>query len=161
MRTAANQPLDFQLTRDHWRRLQLTLPDGTQFENVRPVRLFPFSDRSGWISLRDGTGQEIALVERFSDLPEQTQTLLAEELAQHEFVPVIERIVKTSGDIEPCEWTVETDRGPTRFVLNNENDIRRLDHQRALITDAFGVRYLIPNLLALDAASRRILEQYV
>ena len=151
----------FELTKDPWGRLHMTLPDGARFENVRPVRLFPFSDRDGWISLRDGDGQEIVLVEQINDLPASARALIDAELAEHEFVPVIQRIVRISGDIEPCEWEVLTDRGPTRFVLKDEDDVRRLGGQRALVIDAFGIRYLIPDLLALDRASRRVLEQYV
>jgi hypothetical protein len=63
--------------------------------------------------------------------------------------------------VEPSEWEVETDRGPTRFILNNEDDVRRLDDQRALVIDASGIRYLIPDLRSLDAASRRVLERYL
>ena len=151
----------FDLVKDPWGLLQMTMGDGTRFDNVRPVRLFPFSDRDGWISLRDGGGQEILLVEQLGDLPASARGLIAAELAEHEFVPVIQRIVRISGDIEPCEWDVLTDRGPTRSVLNDEDDVRRLGGQRALVIDAFGIRYLIPDLLALDPASRRVLEQYV
>jgi hypothetical protein len=151
----------FELHKDAWGRLHLVLADGTRFENVKPLRLFPFSERAGWVALRDGLGQEILLVKRLADLPAHLRDLLAEDLAQHEFVPAIERIIRISGDVEPCEWEVQTDRGRTRFVLKDENDVRRLEGERALVTDAVGVRYLIHDLRALDAASRRILEQYV
>lgn len=151
----------FELQKDPWGRLHLVLTDGTRFENVKPIRLFPFSERTGWISLRDGLGQEILLVKCLADLPAAVRDLLTENLAQQEFVPVIERIIRISGDVEPCEWEVQTDRGRTRFVLKDENDVRRLEGERALITDAVGVRYLIQDLQALDAASRRVMEQYV
>ena len=151
----------FELTKDTWGRVHMTLGDGTRFENVRPVRLFPFSDADGWISLRDGDGQEIVLIEQINDLPAAARALIAAELAEHEFVPVIQRIVRISGDIEPCEWEVLTDRGPTRFVINDEDDVRRIGGERVLVIDAFGIRYLIPDLLALDRTSRRVLEQYV
>ena len=55
---------------------------------------------------------------------------------------------------------VETDRGPVLLTLNSEDDVRRLGPHRALIVDAQGLRYLVPDLRALDAASRRILEHY-
>jgi hypothetical protein len=62
---------------------------------------------------------------------------------------------------EPTEWDVETDRGLTRFILNSEDDIRRLGEGRALLVDAHGIRYLIPRLDSLDPFSRRVLERYL
>ena len=54
--------------------------------------------------------------------------LLADELSCREFVPTIQRILWVSGNSEPSKWRVETDRGETEFVLNDEKDIRRLGH---------------------------------
>jgi hypothetical protein len=82
-------------------------------------------------------------------------------MARREFVPIIRRIVRVSAPVEPSEWEVETDRGRTCFVVNSEDDVRRLDGQRAMILDTQGIRYLIPDLRGLDAASRRILERYL
>jgi hypothetical protein len=54
-----------------------------------------------------------------------------------------------------------TSRGPTPFRLNSEDDVHRLDGRRAMIKDAHGIRYLISDTHALDAASRRLLELYL
>jgi hypothetical protein len=56
---------------------------------------------------------------------------------------------------------VETDRGSHRFVLNVYEDVHRLGPHRALIIDGEAVRYLIPDVRALDASSRRHLERYL
>ena len=79
---------------------------------------------------------------------------------RREFVPVVRRILSVSA-VEPSEWRVETDRGPTRFLLNSEDDVCPLDDHRALVTDANGIRYLIPDLRQLDATSRRLLERFL
>jgi hypothetical protein len=76
-------------------------------------------------------------------------------------MPQVRRILEVRGAVEPTEWEVETDRGPARFVLNSEDDVRRLGEDRALILDAHGIRYLIPSLSALDGRSRRLLERYL
>jgi hypothetical protein len=39
--------------------------------------------------------------------------------------------------------------------------VHPLDGHRALLTDANGLRYLIPDVRALDAHSRRLLERYL
>jgi hypothetical protein len=90
-----------------------------------------------------------------------TRTALEAELAEREFLPVIKRIYRVSLQTNPCEWEVETDRGPTKFLLKSEDDVRRLEGNRALVTDAHGVRYLIPDSETLDRHSRRVLERYL
>ena len=79
---------------------------------------------------------------------------------QREFLPVIKRIYRVSLQTNPCQWEVETDRGRTEFVIKSEDDVRRLEGRRALVTDAHGIRYLIPSVETLDRQSRRILERY-
>jgi hypothetical protein len=66
-----------------------------------------------------------------------------------------------STGTDPSEWHVTTDRGATRFLVKSEEDIRRLGTARVLIIDDHGVRYSIPDIAHLDAASRRLLERYL
>jgi hypothetical protein len=58
------------------------------------------------------------------------------------------------------DWHVETDRGPRTFVVDQEDNIRRLDDGRHVITDSFGMRFLIPTPENLDAHSRLWLGRY-
>ena len=74
---------------------------------------------------------------------------------------MIQRIVRVSSILEPCEWLVETDRGRTSFVLKSEDDVRHLGPNQALILDSAGIRYLLADIKGLDSASRRVLERYV
>ena len=152
---------ELDLSRDAWGRLCLEMPDGTSYVGVIPVRLFPFSEPDRWISLCDLRQNEIVLLENLVDLPDPAQRLIEQELAQREFIPTIQRVVRVSSMTEPCEWDVETDRGRTTFVLNSEDDIRRLGDDRALVIDAERIRYLIASVSRLDPRSRRILEWYI
>jgi len=94
-------------------------------------------------------------------LPETLHALLEEELARREFVPVIRRVRNVSSYLEPAEWEVETDRGLTRVALRTEDDVRRLGPYRALVLDAQGIRYLVPDTRELDAYGRRAVERYL
>jgi hypothetical protein len=134
---------------------------GREHVDVTPVRGFPISDPDYGISICDTDGHELLWVERLSDLPLAARETLAADLAQREFMPILQRIVCISANSEPCEWEVDTDRGRTSFVLKIDEDVRRLDDRRAMVTDANGVSYLIPDLVALDAGSRRFLERYL
>jgi len=151
----------FGLVRDQWGQLTFISADGKKHPNVAPVALFPISQPDAWISIRLPDGTELACVEDPRTLPADVWQLLKEDLSRREFVPIIRRIVRVSGNSEPCEWQVETDRGPTRFVLKSEEDVRRIGDHEILILDAHGTRYHIPDLSAVDVKSRRIVEWYV
>jgi hypothetical protein len=151
---------DLSLARDEWGQLVLTTAHGRPTP-VTPTPLFPISDPEKWISLRAPDDTELACIEDPSTLSPAAREILKDELARREFVPVIERIVRVSGQMEPSEWTVETDRGPTSFVLETEDDVRRIGDHQIVIVDAHGTRYHIPDLNAVDAKSRRIVEWYV
>jgi Domain of unknown function (DUF1854) len=159
---AKGQPAPkFSLVRDQWGQLIFVGADGEKHPNVAPVALFPISQPESWISIRSPDGTELACVEDPRTLPADVWQLLKEDLSRREFVPTIRRIVRVSGNTEPCEWQVETDRGPTRFVLKSEDDVRRIGDHEILILDAHGTRYHIPDLTAVDVKSRRIVEWYV
>src|SRR5262249_9784833 len=152
--TAAQESsANFGLERDQWGQLVFIGADGKRLEKVGPTALFPISEPERWVLIRSADWDEMGCVGDSGKLPTDVWQLLKEELAQREFVPVIERIVRVSGNSEPCEWQVETDRGPTRFVLKSEEDVRRIGEQQILILDAHGTRYHIPDLSAVDAKS--------
>lgn len=147
--------------RDAWGKLTLTTADGAVTTGVHAVRMFPLSDSRRWVSVCDAKGRELAWVEDLDALPESTRAVLEEELAQRDFLPVIERVHHVSSLSEPCEWDVETDRGRTRFVLKAEDDVHRLGSHRALIIDSRGLRFLVRDARELDAVSRRYVEWYL
>jgi hypothetical protein len=125
------------------------------------VRAFPVAAPDEGISLLGADGHELAWIARLDQLPEPLRQLVGEELAQREFVPVIEQLVAVSTFATPSQWQVHTDRGATQFTLRGEEDIRRIGHGKLLIGDSHGMQYLIPDLYALDAHSRRLLDRFL
>jgi hypothetical protein len=151
----------FGLSLDAWGHLVLIDGEGRRFVGVEPVRAFPHTDPRHGVALCDAEGHEIVWVEDLADLPAATRGILEEALARREFSPVVTRIVSVSSETTPSEWNIQTDRGGTCFTLDNEEDVRRLDNNRVLITDSRGIRYQIPDTQSLDSASRRLLERYL
>lgn len=151
----------FELQHDPWGRLTFIDATGQQHAEVSVVRAFPITDPMHMVAIISATGHELLLVHDLAELPDSQRCILEQELARREFLPVIRRIVKVSGRIEPCEWEVETDRGPRKFVLSAYEDVHRLASHRALVFDGEGIRYLIPDVRALDAASRSHLDRYL
>ena len=150
----------FTLQRDVFGQLVLTDADGRKWSGVEPARAFPISCPEEWVSFCDAEGHEVLCVRDLEKLPPELRTMLEEELGSREFVPLIENILKVADDTDPSEWEVETDRGTTTFLLDSEDDVRRLGPFRALFIDMHGIRYIIPDTRKLNSRSRRIMERY-
>ena len=142
-------------------RLVLTPPGGAPVAGVTPVRCFPFSAPSERISFLDAEGRELFCLESLDRLLPEERALVERELARREFIPVVRRIRSISPGAEPTIWQVETDRGEARFTLPSEDNVRRLGEHGALVADAHGVRYRVPDLRRLDAHSPRLLARYI
>lgn len=155
-------PLSLQLQRNAHGRLVLTLACGTVHTDVVPVRAFPIAAPDEGLSLIGSDGHELLWIERLADVPPQPHSLLEDELALREFMPIIERICSVSSFSTPSTWRVETDRGMAQLVLKGEEDIRRLRGRNALLIAASdGVQYSVRDTAALDKASRRLLERFL
>lgn len=154
---------DFQLARNSLGKLVFTGADGAVHEAITPVRAFPIGAPDEGLSLVSAEGRELVWLPRLSTLPPAIRTLLEEELANREFTPEIKRLLKVSTFSTPSTWDVETDRGATQMVLKGEEDIRRLPGSRAalLITSGHGIVFKVPDLLALDRHSKRLLERFL
>lgn len=151
----------FELRRDAFGRLVLTDAQGAEHVGVLAVRAFPIHAADEGIALVDGDGHELAWVPCLDQLDEPRRALLAEALEQREFMPRLLRVTAVSSFATPSTWSVETDRGPTSFVLKGEEDIRRLGPGLLIVNDAHGVQYLIQDLLGMDKHSRKLLDRFL
>lgn len=149
------------LERNAFGQLVMTDADGTRHAGVVPVRAFPLTAPEDGISLVGPDGRERVWIDRLDLLSESARILLAQELAARDFAPTLQRLHKVSSFGVPSTWTVDTDRGPTRFVLKAEEDIRRLEGGALLIASAHGVQFRIPDVKALDRGSRKLLERFL
>ena len=152
---------DFLLTRNQAGRLLLTLTDGRVYEGVVPVRAFPLQAPEQCVAFMSLEGKEVAWVDELSALPQDTRELIKQEIASREMMPVIERIVSVSTLSPPSTWEVVTDRGATQLILKGEEDIRRLTGSTLIITDSHGLRFMLPDMQALDKNSRRIIDRFL
>lgn len=151
-----------QLSRNPFGKLVWINSDGETFEGVQPVRAFPIQSPEDGIALVSTQGHELVWIDRLSEVPEPAQTLIREELATREFMPVIQDILSVTSFSTPCTWRVRTDRGQTEFVLRGDEDIRRIGVQHALLVeDAHGIQFLIRDSLALNTSSRKILDRFL
>jgi hypothetical protein len=152
----------FTLSRNAYGRLVYVGADGTRHENVTPVRAFAITAPDQGIALMSAESKELLWIERLDELPDEVRRLIADELYQRDFMPVIQRIVSVSSFATPSTWQVETDRGSTTLILKSEDDIRRLRSPGGLlIADSQGIHYHIRDRQQLDANSRKILKRFL
>lgn len=149
------------LGRNAFGRLVLIDAEGGEHVGVNPVRAHPISAPDEGLSLVGSDGHELAWIARLSTLPPADRALLESELAAREFMPTIGAIREVSTFSTPSQWTVETERGATRFILKSEEDIRRLGEGRLMITSSHGLQFLVPDRFALDRHSKKILERFL
>ena len=135
-------------------------PSGKARERVVPRRCFPLTYPAGFVSLVGEHGRDRACIEDPNTLGEETRHVLLSALGENEFLPKVMRIESVAHEATWSEWHVETDRGARVFVVEQEDHIRRLDDGRHVITDAHGMRYLVPEPEKLDSYSRRWLGRY-
>ncbi|MFN9369066.1 MAG: DUF1854 domain-containing protein, partial [Planctomycetia bacterium] len=103
-------------------RLVFVSAAGQRHDAVDLLRAFPITDPTGPVAVVAGDGAELAWIAALSAVPPALRSMLEAELAEREFLPVIERIEAVS-DGEPAEWTVVTDRGRQRFKVAAADDI--------------------------------------
>jgi hypothetical protein len=156
--TTGSSPEGWRLERLEHGRLDLVDALGRRHHDVYVLRAFPVTAPTGPVAIIAADGGELAWVESLAEQPAELRRLLERELAQREFLPVIERIEAIS-DAEPAEWTVVTDRGRHRFRVAHADDIARQSDGGVFITDTHGMRYRIPREAALDAVSQRLLDR--
>ena len=148
------------LVRDNLGRLVMTSNNGIQHIDVFPVCAFPLTLPLEKISILNANGREVGWIDSLSDLPENTQKIVKEELSKTAFIPEINNIIRVSSLAMPSVWHVETNKGNTQFLLVKEEDIRNIGGASILINDSHGVPYLISNVETLNKHSREILERF-
>lgn len=124
---------------------------------VRPIRCFPWSGPTAFISLRDDKDREVALVADPADLDPGSRALLEEELAQAGFLLRITRILAVDEELEIRIWRVDTRQGPRTFQTARDEWPRPLPDGNLLLRDVAGDLYLVPRSADLDPTTRRIL----
>ncbi len=150
--------------------LSLTQPSGETefFERVVPVRAFPISSPDEFISIREpdsptrGRGDEIGMIRRLSDFPEEMANLISDELGRRYFTPFIRKIHSFSEKFGYCYWDVTTSAGRIEFIMSNpSSSIRTLEDGRVFMYDIDGNCFAIEDPTKLDKASYKKVEIYL
>ena len=156
-----SEPVAWSIQRSARGRWSWVNEQGQTHEPVTVARAFPIAQPEGLVSILDADGHELAWVPQLSQLPPALAERLREALNEREFLPEVQALLSVSGFEAPCEWTVLTHRGEHQFVLQGEEDLRRIGADGLLISDRHGVQYLVRHVSQLDRASRRLLDRFL
>lgn len=143
----------------------LSLKVGEEFyPRVSVVRMFPFSDKDEFISIRTAQerSREIGIVEKLSQVSSETAKMLEEQMALRYFTPVIQKIIKIKDEYGFAYWTVVTDHGACNFTIRmGGNSVIHLSETRILILDIDENRFEIPDVNKLTPAERKRLDLFL
>jgi hypothetical protein len=148
----------FDLDRNARGQLVLKRPGHDDVADVRVRRAFPLTRAGQYVSLRSPDGKELVLINDLADVPPAVRSTIEAALAGTTFVPRITRVESVDVRFGHQQWTVQTDRGPAAFRVQEREDIRFLNDGRFRIKDADGTVYEMDSLDQLDDASRRAVE---
>jgi hypothetical protein len=143
-------------------RVRVTIGEERSIVAPRFLRTHPLLDPDRYISIREGDpgGKEAGLLRPWQRLDRESRELLQAELDRRYLHPVITRIVSAEHFWGLTLCVFETDRGVRQTTLREVRDnVVYLGESRVLLTDAESNRYDIPDVSALDPASRALLAQ--
>jgi len=108
------------------------------------------------IVLLDSDGNEVLTAAGVDAFPPEERPLVTEALHGRYLLPVIQKVQGIDVRFGIRYWWVETDRGPRWFALREPGkNVSWITTTHLVLRDTAGNRFEIPNLMALDARSRR------
>lgn len=151
-------PDDIYLSRSNGGVLQGVV-DGQPYEELTVYRTFPFRYATAYISIRDAKDKELGIVRDIAELNEESADELAKELEFRYFLPRVTRIESVKLKSGLWIWELQTHLGPTRMTMRNLHEYMQFSGDaRIILVNMNGKRCEIPDWRALDAHSRRQLE---
>ena len=143
--------------------IRLVAKDGTVYEDLEPRRLFPYTNKTMYITLLDKNEHEVGFVRDFEELDDDSKNAIEECFREYYMIPKILKVIDCEDKFGTLKWTVLTDRGEIIFnIKNRHSDIKRLyGTPRIIIRDSNDNRYEITDVNALDAKSTRLLFSYL
>jgi hypothetical protein len=103
----------------------------------------------------DEKGREVATLASLDALAPEQIPLVERALSERYHLLTITRVLEVDVRFGTRYWRVETDEGPRWFSLREPGkNVSWLTERRLVLRDSVGNRYEIPDVEALDAASR-------
>lgn len=134
------------------------------YDRVGVYLTFPLTNPEEYISIReaDEKAKEIGIIEKLSQLAEDQQEMLREQIRLRYFMPVITKVMDVKDEYGHAYWNVMTTFGACRFTTQMSGDaVIHLSDSRLLVTDIDGNRYEIPDFYQLSVMERKKLDLFI
>ena len=139
--------------------LRMTVGNECSYPTVKLHQAWPLSAPKRFLSFLNAKGEEILLVERLEDLPENCRPVAEEELRRRYLTARVTGVDAIRAEFGVTYWNVRTDKGPRDFVLQSLTEACTwLGDGHLLVTDVDGNRFEFENIAALDEESRGKLD---
>ncbi len=138
--------------------------EGTRYNRVKIVRLFPFSDADRYLSVRDhdDSDREIGIIEDLELMNKESRDVIRHQLDLCYFTPVINKIMNIKDEYGFAYFHVMTDKGECRFAINmGSNAVTKLSDTRLIIMDIDENRFEIRDVEALSQKEKRMLDLFL
>lgn len=127
---------------------------------VTPRYLRPLSGRTEIVFLTD-EDREVVSVTGIDALSGEARRLVQVALRDRYHLAVIRRVEDLDVRLGTRFWWVDTDRGVRRFALREPGkNVVWLSDKQLILRDTAGNRFEIPDLVALDRRSQRLVRRF-
>jgi hypothetical protein len=155
LRGAVSGPGGLRLFYDPPGTLRLTVDDRYSVPVVKLYQSAPLSRPGHYLSLQDGKGEEVALVDKIDDFGPDTRVVADEEIRRRYLTARVDAITDVRTEFGVTYWHVQTDRGERDFVVQSLSEsCVWLSETHILLIDVDGNRFEIKDRNALDEGSR-------
>lgn len=124
-------------------------------------RCFPWSQPLSWLSLRDDSGEEFALLESIEELESESKLALLKVLEEASFVFEVESLIAVDEEYELRQWRVRTKQGERVFQTRVNSWPRELAGGGLLLQDVANDLYVISDFSSLDPSSKKKLWAFL
>ncbi|GAA3400440.1 DUF1854 domain-containing protein [Paenibacillus hodogayensis] len=133
--------------------------DGTEHPVVYVHCSFPHTNKRIYLSIRTFDNKELGMIRSLDDFPGETAELLEEQINIRYFCPEIIKVIKIKEEFGYSYWDTETTAGICRFtVRSGGGNAKLVGHNRLLVLDVDGNRFVIPDLERLTDKEYRMVE---
>jgi hypothetical protein len=113
-----------------------------------------------YLALLDSSGEPLTMVEDPAALAPESRTALEEELRRRYLTAFVSRILEVDPQHGATYFTVETDRGERKFVVQQlQDNAVWFGTTRLLLVDVDGNRFEVPDVNNLDMASQALIRK--
>lgn len=152
-------PKELRLFYDPPGTLRVTVGENRSYHAVKLYQSAPLSKPGRYISLIDGKGEEILMVENLADFTADSREVAEEEIRRRYLTAKVQSITSIRTEFGVTYWHVVTERGERDFVVQSLSEsCVWLSDRHILLIDVDGNRFEVVDRHALDAESRQRLE---